>query len=41
VVVNMTDHGDATPARAVFAVFAVLAVVGLVASYRASRDQTT
>jgi hypothetical protein len=39
VVVNMTDRGDATAARAVFAAFAVLAALGLVASYRASRDQ--
>lgn len=40
VVVNMTDRGDATAARAVFAAFATLAVVGCIASYRASRDQT-
>jgi MFS family permease len=40
VVVNMTDRGDATAARAVFAAFATLAVVGCIASYRASRDRT-
>ena len=37
VVVNMTDTGDATPARWAFAAFAVLAAIGTVASYRASR----
>jgi MFS family permease len=32
VVVNLTDTGDATPARWLFAAFAVLAAVGVVAS---------
>ena len=35
VVVNMTDSGDATPARWAFAFFALLAAVGAVASFRA------
>ena len=35
VVVNMTDSGDATPARWAFAFFAVLAAAGAVASFRA------
>jgi MFS family permease len=35
VAVNMTDAGDATPARWLFATFAVLAAVGVVASLRA------
>jgi MFS family permease len=35
VVVNMTDTGDATPARWLFAGFAVLAAVGGIASFRA------
>ena len=35
VVVNMTDTGDATPARWAFAFFALLAAVGAVASFRA------
>jgi MFS family permease len=35
IVVNMTDTGDAAPARWLFAVFAVLAGVGTVASVRA------
>jgi MFS family permease len=34
VVVNLTDSGDATPARWAFAVFAVLAAVGVLASTR-------
>ncbi|HYZ67314.1 MAG TPA: MFS transporter [Mycobacterium sp.] len=37
VVVNLTDTGDATPARWLFAVFAVLAAVGVVASTRSGR----
>ncbi len=37
VVVNMTDTGDATPARWLFAVFAVLAALGVVASTRSGR----
>jgi MFS family permease len=37
VVVNMTDSGDATPARWLFAAFAVLAAVGVVASTRSGR----
>lgn len=39
VVVNMTDHGDATAARWLFGVFAVLVAVGGVSSYRAGRVQ--
>jgi hypothetical protein len=39
VVVNMTDHGDATAPRLLFGFFAVLALVGGIASYRASRGQ--
>jgi MFS family permease len=35
VVVNLTDRGDATPARWLFAAFAVLAALGVVASFRA------
>lgn len=35
VAVNLTDTGDATPARWLFAAFAVLAAVGVVASIRA------
>jgi MFS family permease len=35
VAVNLTDTGDATPARWLFAAFAVLAAVGVVASVRA------
>ena len=35
VAVNLTDTGDATPARWLFAVFAVLAAFGAVASFRA------
>jgi MFS family permease len=37
VVVNMTDSGDAAPARWLFATFAVLAAIGLVASTRSGR----
>lgn len=37
VVVNMTDTGDATPARWLFAGFAVLAALGCVASFRSGR----
>ena len=37
VVVNMTDAGDATPARWLFAAFAVLAALGVVASTRSGR----
>lgn len=37
VVVNMTDTGDATPARWLFAGFAVLATFGCVASFRSGR----
>jgi MFS family permease len=37
VVVNLTDTGDATPARCLFAVFAVLAALGVVASTRSGR----
>ncbi len=36
-VVNLTDTGDATPARWAFAAFAVLAALGVLASRRASR----
>jgi MFS family permease len=39
VVVNMTDRGDAAPARWMFAVFTGIAVLGCVASYRATRGQ--
>ena len=39
VVVNMTDHGDATAPRLLFGFFAALALVGGIASYRASRGQ--
>jgi MFS family permease len=35
VVVNLTDRGDATPARWLFAAFAVLAALGVAASFRA------
>jgi hypothetical protein len=35
VVVNMTDSGDATPARWAFAFFSLLAAAGAVASFRA------
>jgi MFS family permease len=35
VAVNLTDTGDATPARSLFAAFAVLAATGVVASIRA------
>jgi MFS family permease len=35
VVVNMTDTGDATPARWAFAFFALLAAAGFIASFRA------
>ena len=35
VVVNMTDTGDATPARWAFAFFAMLAAAGAIASFRA------
>jgi hypothetical protein len=38
VVVNMTDTGDATPARWAFAAFAALAAVGIIASSRSSRN---
>jgi MFS family permease len=34
VVVNMSDTGDATPARLLFTTFAVLAALGTLASYR-------
>lgn len=37
VVVNLTDTGDATPARWLFAAFAVLAALGVVASTRSGR----
>jgi MFS family permease len=37
VVVNLTDTGDATPARWLFAAFAVLAALGLIASTRSGR----
>jgi MFS family permease len=37
VAVNLTDTGDATPARWLFAVFAALAAVGVVASTRSGR----
>jgi hypothetical protein len=37
VVVNMTDIGDATPARWLFAGFAVLAAIGCFASFRSGR----
>ncbi|HEX9833809.1 MAG TPA: MFS transporter, partial [Mycobacterium sp.] len=39
IVVNATDRGDATAARAMFATFAVLTVVGVVASTRSGRRQ--
>ena len=38
VVVNMTDTGDATPARWLFAGFAVLAAIGCFASFRSGRQ---
>jgi MFS family permease len=38
VVVNLTDAGDATPARWLFAVFAGLAALGVVASTRSGRQ---
>jgi MFS family permease len=43
VVVNLTDTGDATPARWLFAAFAVLAAFGVVASTRSGRrtDRST
>jgi MFS family permease len=43
VAVNLTDTGDATPARWLFAVFAVLAALGVVASTRSGRrtDRST
>jgi hypothetical protein len=37
VAVNLTDTGDAAPARWLFAVFAVLAALGVVASTRSGR----
>jgi hypothetical protein len=37
VVVNLTETGDATPARWLFAAFAVLAALGVVASARSAR----
>jgi MFS family permease len=37
VVVNLTETGDATPARWLFAVFAVMIALGAVASYRSGR----
>jgi MFS family permease len=37
VAVNLTDAGDATPARWLFAAFAVLAASGVVASYRSGQ----
>jgi hypothetical protein len=38
VVVNMTDTGDATPARWLFAGFAMLAAIGCFASFRSGRQ---
>jgi MFS family permease len=38
VVVNMSDSGDATPARWLFAVFALLAALGALASTRSGRQ---
>jgi MFS family permease len=41
VVVNLTESGDATPARWLFSAFAVLAAVGVLASMRSGRPQST
>jgi MFS family permease len=41
VVVNLTETGDATPARRLFFTFAVLAAVGVLASMRSGRPQST
>ena len=41
IVVNATDHGDATAARWMFATFAVLALVGVVAATRSGRRTTS
>jgi MFS family permease len=41
VVVNLTEAGDARPARWLFSVFAVLAAVGVFASTRSGRPQST
>ncbi|MGE2691843.1 MFS transporter [Mycolicibacterium pulveris] len=38
VVVNLTETGDATPARWLFAAFAALAAIGMVASVRSGRQ---
>lgn len=38
VVVNLTETGDATPARWLFAAFAALAAVGVIASVRSGRQ---
>jgi hypothetical protein len=40
VVVNLTEAGDAAPARWLFSAFAVLAAVGVVASTRSGRPQS-
>jgi MFS family permease len=41
VVVNLTETGDATPARLLFSTFAVLAALGVFASTRSGRLQST
>jgi MFS family permease len=41
VVVNLTETGDATPARWLFSAFAVLAGIGVLASMRSGRPQST
>jgi MFS family permease len=41
VVVNLTEAGDATPARWLFSAFAVLAALGAFASTRSGRPQST
>ena len=41
VVVNLTETGDATPARYLFAAFAVLAAIAVFASTRSGRPQST
>jgi hypothetical protein len=39
VIVNMTDHGDATAPRWLFGTFAVIVAMGCIASYRAGRGR--
>jgi len=41
VVVNLTETGDAAPARWLFSAFAVLAAIGVLASTRSGRPQST